>query len=233
MPDDPSRSPEPTGGRERAPELAHTVKRHAIGGPTVHYECPTCETPLHSKLSEAGERETCPHCGEPFAVPGVAEREAEAERAAASERAAREAERMKEAARRIEEHHNSRKPVSNPARVRDSRMPPSAPSRMGSFILYEIVGAVVLIVGIVVVAYAFAFDTAPQGTHNIGLLNTRTNLTIAGSIFLAGGLTTMAASAVGGVLCYCAERLHAIERLQKRAQSAGPPSPREGAGHSR
>lgn len=213
MPDVPSRPPEPTGGRERAPELAHTVKRHAIGGPTVHYKCPRCRAALHSKLSEAGEGETCPECGMTFTVPGAAEREVEAVRAAASERAAREAERMKEAAKRIERHQAEHRTLSKPHAKRQSTTQP--PHAWNRFLLYEIGGALCVVCGFAI------------------LLVEPLPMAMVGAIGFAGGLIVMTIAAAGRVLCYCAERLHALERAQKRAQSAGPPSPREGAEHSR
>ncbi len=40
----------------------------------ILYECPSCNQPLESKMSEAGNPDSCPICGTRFVVPGAEER---------------------------------------------------------------------------------------------------------------------------------------------------------------
>jgi uncharacterized Zn finger protein (UPF0148 family) len=50
-----------------------TIKKRLLGGYSVSYSCPQCETALVSKDDEAGKQETCPECGAQFVVPGKQE----------------------------------------------------------------------------------------------------------------------------------------------------------------
>jgi hypothetical protein len=49
------------------------VKKRAIGGYSVSYECPHCNAALTSNLTEAGTSQPCPTSAQPFLVPGKKE----------------------------------------------------------------------------------------------------------------------------------------------------------------
>lgn len=51
-----------------------TVHKGMLGGHTLSYDCPSCSAALKSKLDDAGNQDTCPECGRPYVVPGIAER---------------------------------------------------------------------------------------------------------------------------------------------------------------
>jgi hypothetical protein len=51
----------------------YQIKKKAIGGYAVAYDCPHCDTSLTSSLNEAGTSQPCPTCTRPFVVPGKVE----------------------------------------------------------------------------------------------------------------------------------------------------------------
>jgi hypothetical protein len=51
------------------------LKTSVLGRQSLSYDCPHCETGLTSPLDDAGKDDTCPDCGESFAVPGSDERD--------------------------------------------------------------------------------------------------------------------------------------------------------------
>lgn len=51
----------------------YQLKKKAIGGYVVTYDCPNCAAGLTSPLDEAGSSQNCPTCNMPFVVPGKAE----------------------------------------------------------------------------------------------------------------------------------------------------------------
>jgi hypothetical protein len=65
----------------------YQIKKKAIGGYSVSYECPHCATALVSKLDEAGTSQPCPNCNAPFVVPGKTERDQLRARQEAEQRA--------------------------------------------------------------------------------------------------------------------------------------------------
>ena len=50
--------------------IEFVVKKSVLGGYTVAYRCPRCNSSLKSPLNDAGKSDTCPDCGTPFLVPG-------------------------------------------------------------------------------------------------------------------------------------------------------------------
>lgn len=195
-------TPKSANGPDVPPELPHTVKQHALTGATVHYECRQCQTALHSKLAEAGERENCPQCGVGFIVPGLQTKTDEAKRLAAQSKATKEADRMKQAAERIERDRRQSTKSTPPPLER----PPSSNTR---FIVYEIAGALIFLVGLVTV---FVAVTSIQEVF--------------GAIALVGGLLILAVAAVGSVLCYCAALLYEMTRLQRKSAQNRPQPPK-------
>lgn len=196
-----SDTPKHARGQDGPPELPHTIKQHALTGATVHYECRQCQTALHSKLAEAGERENCPQCGVGFIVPGLQAKTDEAMQLAAQNKAAIEADRMKQAAQRIELHRQRPAETTPPP----LEQPPSANTR---FFIYEIAGAVLFLLELLVVLVA---DTSIHEVY--------------GAVGIVGGLLLMAVAGVGSVLCYCAARLHELTQASGPSADNGHPSP--------
>jgi len=126
-----------------------------------------------------------------------AEKDAEALRIAAT-KTAEQRERMRKAKERIEADH--RFGVLRPTKPID---------RSGStrLIVYEIAGAILVVAGFVILIGGSSMGTTYGDTHNIGLLNARTNWVIVGSVFTGAGVLTMAVAAVGNVLGYWAVEL--------------------------
>jgi hypothetical protein len=53
--------------------IKYAIQKTMLGGSKVIYQCPTCLADLESKLTEAGSDDKCPHCFNPFTVPGEKE----------------------------------------------------------------------------------------------------------------------------------------------------------------
>lgn len=106
---------------------------------------------------------------------------------------------MRKAKSRIEADH--RFGTSRPVRPTDQ----SGSTRL---IVYEIAGAILILIGLIILLDGGTMDTTSFGdTYNIGLLNARTNWVIVGSVFTGAGVLTMAVAAVGNVLGYWAVQL--------------------------
>lgn len=51
------------------------IKKNLFGKYTIHYNCKKCSEALTSPLKDAGNLDTCPHCGITFDVPGAKEKQ--------------------------------------------------------------------------------------------------------------------------------------------------------------
>ena len=51
------------------------IKKRLLGGYSVSYNCPYCDSRLTSSLNEAGTNDICPDCSRQFVVPGTSEKD--------------------------------------------------------------------------------------------------------------------------------------------------------------
>ena len=218
---DPKQTSEPG---ETAPEIPYATKRNPITGAiTVHYECRQCSAPLHSPLSDAGNREECPQCGIGFIVPGTSELNARAEQLQREREAEKCAEKLRaDATRKRQEQERmsrAKERIENSYQLGINR--PQATNRSGStrLIVYEVAGGLLVIIGVFMLIGGGSMSTTFSGTHNIGLLNARSNWVIIGSVFTGAGVLTMAVAAVGNALGYWAAQLDT--RLEKLNATQG------------
>jgi hypothetical protein len=107
---------------------AYQVKKKAIGGYSVTYDCPHCSAGLTSSLQEAGTSQPCPTCGQQFVVPGKAEREQlrakqqleEHEKQLRQEQAAKERERAAQAKRVAQEEAAKQKEIDKREELKEA-----------------------------------------------------------------------------------------------------------------
>lgn len=169
------------------PTTTYKVKENKLTGKRrVYFPCPVCGVEMHCPLEQAGKPDRCPECAAAVKVPGEAEWRTEQLRLEAQrekdEAAKREADARRAAAERAElarQVNEARETAA--AQKRAAELAQLAPDTFG----YSAMAVLCFVLGIIALLIAVVMDTTVGDVHNIGLLNTRLCLTVAGVVLFA------------------------------------------------
>jgi uncharacterized Zn finger protein (UPF0148 family) len=213
----------------------YKIKRSLTGSPSIHLSCPKCKEAVVFDLDDAGNILPCPVCGVVIRVPGESEKHAEAQRKKdqeAEERQRNEARNAAAQAQRVADAKRQALAATEAKRQSDAKEEAAFwqhNAGTGEGCIVSIAGAVCLLAGSLCLLYAFGMDTSvgtlgSDRVENIGLLNTRLCLVIAGCTCMLGfcafmlfyAVTSSASAIINGSGRF-AQRLDA--RIATRTQS--------------
>jgi uncharacterized Zn finger protein (UPF0148 family) len=187
----------------------YKIKRSLTGSPSIHLSCPKCKDAVVFDLNDAGNILPCPVCGVVIRVPGESEKHAEAQRKKDQEAEDRQRNEARNAAAQAQRVADAKRQALVAAEIkRQSDAVEEAAFWRGTALTgmtwtLGIAGAGCLLAGMGCLLGALIMDTSTttgdlNRVHNIGLLNTRLCLVIAGCTGVLGSCAFMLGSIVTG-----------------------------------